>query len=103
MINITHFRIKAFTIGVGGTAPFMLITRFKNEAVDFGQRPRPLHGRYTRTDTCVLASVGECQFDVYPLIFSVSLLKPLFSGFRSETAIWIQKCFKIYVGTSRRL
>jgi hypothetical protein len=26
------------------------MTRFKNKAVGFGQRPRPLHDRYTRTD-----------------------------------------------------
>jgi hypothetical protein len=34
---------------------------------------------------------------------AVSLLKPPFGGFRSETAIWIQKWFKKSVGTSRKL
>jgi hypothetical protein len=36
------------------------------------------------------------------IFLSVSLLKPPFSGFRSETAIWTQKRFKKSVGTSRK-
>jgi hypothetical protein len=61
------------------------------------------HGRYiTVTPERTLASVGECPLNIQPLNFwplhfrngrvtAVSLLKPPFGGFRSETAIWIQK------------
>jgi hypothetical protein len=34
---------------------------------------------------------------------AVSIPKPPFGGFRSETAIWIQKWFKKSVGTPRKL
>jgi hypothetical protein len=30
-------------------------------------------------------------------------MKPPYGGFRSETATWIQKWFKISIGTSRKL
>jgi hypothetical protein len=36
-------------------------------------------------------------------VFSVSLPKPPFGGFRSETAIWIKKWFKKSVGNPRKL
>jgi hypothetical protein len=36
-------------------------------------------------------------------VTAVSLLKPPCSGFRIETATWIQKWFKKSVGTSRKL
>jgi hypothetical protein len=35
-------------------------------------------------------------------VTAVSLLKPLFGGFTSETATWIQKWFKKSVGASRK-
>ena len=50
--------------------------RHQNMPVDFGQRPRPLHDRYTRTNTCVRWGTA------------VSLLKTPCGGFRSETATW---------------
>jgi hypothetical protein len=67
---------------------------------DSDTRIKPLaltngHGRYmTVTPERTLASV-KC--------LSVSLLKPPFGGFRSETVTWIQKWFKKSVGTSRKL
>jgi hypothetical protein len=53
-------------------------TRIKPLPSTNGQRPRPLHDRYTRTDTCVRWG--------------------MFGGFRIETAIWIQKWFKNPLG-----
>ena len=66
------------------------------------QQPRPLHNRYTRTDTCVrwgmAVACGRYKF------VTVSLTKQFRNGrFTSETATWIQKCFKKSVGTSREL
>jgi hypothetical protein len=65
-----------------------------------GTRIKPLalingHGRYMtvtpETDTCVRWGMpGEYTAVNF---LSVSLLKPPFSGFRSETATWIRKWF----------
>jgi hypothetical protein len=64
------------------------------------------HGRYiTVTPKRTLTSVGECPLEIKPLNFcsfhfrnrrvtAVSLPKPPFGGFRSETVTWIQKWFK---------
>jgi hypothetical protein len=41
--------------------------------------------------------------DIAVIVLSVSLLKPPFGGFRSETVTWIQKWFKKSDGTSRKL
>jgi hypothetical protein len=72
------------------------------------------HGRYiTVTPERALASVVECPLHIWPLNFcpfhsrngrvtAISLLKPPFGGFRSETAIWIRKWLKKSVGTSRK-
>jgi hypothetical protein len=89
MINITHLRIKPLALTNG-------------------------HGLYMAvTPERALASGGECLLHILPLKFcpvhfqngrvtAVSLLKPPFGGFRSETVIWIQKWFKKSVGTSRK-
>jgi hypothetical protein len=82
-----------------------------NKAVGFDQRPRPLHDRYTRTDTCVRwgMSVKYIAVNFLPFHFrnrrvtAVSILKPPVGGFRIETVHRIQKWFKISVGTSRKL
>jgi hypothetical protein len=70
------------------TAPRFPMTA-QNKAVGFDQRPRPLHDRYTRTDTCVRWEMSVKSIAVKFL--SVTLLKPPFGGFRSETVTWIQK------------
>jgi hypothetical protein len=78
---------------------------------DSDTRIKPLaltngHGRYmTVTPERTLVSVGKCPLNKYIAVkfLSVSLLKPPFGGFRSETATWIQKHFKKSVGTSRKL
>jgi hypothetical protein len=75
---------------------------FKNKTVGFGQRPRPLHDRYTRTDN-FFRSVMAVIFSRYKFV-TVSLPKRLRNGsFTSETATWIQKWFKIPAGASRKL
>jgi hypothetical protein len=59
----------------------------QNKAVDFGQRPRPLHYRYTRTDTCVRwdMSVKYIAVKFFPFHFrnrhvtAVSVPKPPFA------------------------
>jgi hypothetical protein len=59
-----------------------------NKAVAFGfdQRPRPLHNRYTRTDTCVRWGMAV-TYSRYKFI-TVSILKPPRNGrFTSETAV----------------
>jgi hypothetical protein len=74
------------------------------------------HGRYiTVTPERALVSVGKFPLNIiYPLNFrplhfrnrlvtAVSFLKPPFSGFRSKTAIWIQKRILKSVRTSRKL
>jgi hypothetical protein len=62
------------------------------------------HGRYiTVTPERTLVSVGEWPLHIAVIFVTVSLLKPPCSGFRSETATWIQKYFKKSVGTSRKL
>ena len=68
------------------------------------------HGRYmTVTPERTLASVGPYLWGMSVKyidfkFLSVSLPKrPCNGRFNSETAIWIHKWFKKYVGTSRRL
>jgi len=72
-----------------------------------------VHGRYITVTperalvTCVRwGMVVACnRYNLQPFHFrnsyatAVSLLKPPCGGFRSETATWIQKWFKISVGT----
>jgi hypothetical protein len=64
------------------------------------------HGRHIAVaPERALVSVGECPLNAQPLNFwpfhfrnrrakAVSLLKPPFGGFRSETVTWIQKWLK---------
>ena len=75
------------------------------------------HGRYrTITPERALVSVGEWPLHInitvanlQPFHFrngyvtAVSLLKPLYGGFRIETATWTQKWVKKSVGASRKL
>jgi hypothetical protein len=73
------------------------------------------HGRYiTVAPERALVSVGKWPLNItvkslWPFHFrnvyvtAVSLLKPPCGDFRSETATWIQKWFKISVGTPRKL
>jgi hypothetical protein len=86
----------------------------QNVTVDFGKRPRPLplhiNSRYTRTGTCVrwgMAVAYQYLYSRYKFVLcsiTVLLLKRLRGGrFKSKTATWIQKWFKISVGTSRKL
>jgi hypothetical protein len=67
--------------------------------VGFGQRQRPLHNRYTRTDTF---SVGEWPLHIAVVNFLIVSLPGRFRNgrFTSETATWIQKCFQKSVGNS---
>jgi hypothetical protein len=59
---------------------------FKNKAVDFGQRPRPLHNRCTRTGTCVRWGMAVA-YSRYKFV-TVSLPKRFRkSRFNSETAV----------------
>jgi hypothetical protein len=76
----------------------------QNKTVGFGQRPRPLHNRYTRTDTSVRWGMAV-TYNRYKYKFvTVSLPKRLRNGrFASETATWIQKWLKISAGASREL
>ena len=63
-----------------------IIPGIKNKAVGFDQRPRPLHDRYTRTDTCVRWEMPVRYIAVKFL--SVSLPKRQCNGrFTSETAV----------------
>jgi hypothetical protein len=57
-------------------------TRIKPLPLAFGQRPRPLHSRYTRTETCVhwVMAVAVPTYNRYKLI-TVSIMK------RTETAM----------------
>ena len=58
----------------------------QNKTVGFGQRPRPLHNRYTRTDTCVRWAMAV-TYNRYKFV-TVLLLKRLRNGrFASETAV----------------
>jgi hypothetical protein len=69
MINITHLRIKPFTVG-------------------FGQRPRPLplHDRHTRTGTFFRWGMAV-TYSRYKFV-TVSLPKRFCNGrFNSETAV----------------
>jgi hypothetical protein len=54
------------------------------------------HGRYmTVTPERTLFPVNFCPFHFrIRRVTAVSLLKPPFGGFRSETTTWIQKWFK---------
>jgi hypothetical protein len=84
--------------------------RIKKKAVGFGQQPRLLHNRYTRTGTCFRWAMAVAH-GRYKCV-TVSLLKRLrlrsgrfnyktavrHDSFRSETAIWIQKWFKTPFG-----
>jgi hypothetical protein len=73
----------------------------QNKTVGFGQRPRPLHNRYTRTNTCVRWGMA-IAYSRYKFV-TISLPKRFRNGrFTSETATWIQKWFKKSVGTSRK-
>ena len=51
-------------------------TRIKNKAVASDQRQRPLHGRYTRTDTCVRWEISVIYINV--IFFFVSILAIVF-------------------------
>jgi hypothetical protein len=87
----------------------IIITRFKNKTVGFGQRPRPLHvtqplhpnGTFSRWGMDVtynrykFVTVLLLILDGY--VTAVSLLKPPCGGIMIETATWIQKQFKISV------
>jgi hypothetical protein len=87
-----------------GFDPFTHLTALEGAEIIPGKnsdtriKPLPLtngHGRYmTVTPERTLMSVGKCPLNIWPLIFSVSILKPPFGAFRSETVIWIQKWFK---------
>ena len=69
-------------------------------------KPLPLangHGRYiTVTPERALVSVGEWPLHIAVKFLTVSLPKPPYGGFRSETAIWIRKWLKMSVETSRK-
>jgi hypothetical protein len=76
-------------------------TRIKPLASASAQRTRPLHNRYTRAGVFVrwVMAVIHSRYK----FVTVSLLKRLRGvGFRSETATWIQKWFKISAGASRK-
>jgi hypothetical protein len=58
----------------------------QNITVGFDQRPRPLHNRYTRTDTCVRWGMAAA-YSRYKFV-TVSLPKRFRNGrFTSETAV----------------
>ena len=75
MINITHL------IAVNN------LTAVKNKTAVFGQRPRPWHSRFTRTENFPLGN-GRCTYD----FVNVSLLERLRNGrFNFETAVrWVK-------------
>ena len=61
------------------------------------------HGRYiTVTPERALVSVGEWPLHIAVKVWTVSLPKPPYGGFRSETSIWIRKWVKMAVETSRK-
>jgi hypothetical protein len=63
-----------------------------NKAVGFGQRPRPLHYRYIRTDTCVRwgVSVKYIAVKSLPFHFQNGLVTAVSEV---KTVTWIQKWF----------
>jgi hypothetical protein len=76
-------------------------TRIKPLALTNGHGRYMLHGRYTRTDTCVRWEMPVTYIAVK--LLSVSLPKrPCNGRFRTETATWIQKHLKKSVATSRK-
>jgi hypothetical protein len=101
-----------------GFDPFIHLTALEEAKIIPGKhsdtRTKPLtltndHGRYivyiAVTPERALESVGEYGISVKYMtvkFLAVSLLKPPFGGFRSETATWIQKWFKKSVGASRK-
>jgi hypothetical protein len=60
-VLLVNYAIFIYPLGaciiIGGLALLIMINitynPFKNKTVGFGQRPRPLHNRYTRTGTFV--------------------------------------------------
>ena len=77
----------------------MPVKRFphQNKTVGFGHRPRPLHNRFTRTDTCVRWGMHVAHSRRKSL--TVSLPKRFRNGrFTSETTTWIQKYLKNPLG-----
>jgi hypothetical protein len=74
----------------------------KNKTVGFGQRPRPLHNFYTRPLGMAIMYHSRYKFLTFSLpkrlrngrFASESAVRPC-AGFRSETATWTQKWFKM--------
>jgi hypothetical protein len=60
------------------------------------------YGTYYSRYKCVTVSLLIPKY-LYGYVTAVLCLKPPCGGFRSETATWIQKLFKIYAGTPRKL
>jgi hypothetical protein len=61
-------------------------TRIQNKADAFGQRPRLLHGRRTRTGTCVRWGMAVTSYR-YKFVTVLLPKRPRNARFTSETAV----------------
>ena len=84
------FTVPCISVPLIRVVPPASGTPHQNITVGFDQRPRLLHNRYTRTDTCFRWGMAV-TYSRYKFV-TVSLPKRFRNGrFTSETATWIQK------------